>query len=105
MTSLVDEKLELEARVEPIESQKPMLENIDDDPVFSYEEQRKIIRRVDFRLVLMLGFLHCVCLIDRGNIGGAKLAGMSTELNLIGNRYVSFASEFVSTGKLTTIRA
>lgn len=105
MTSSVDEKLESEAGVEPIESQKPMLENIDDDPVFSYEEQRKIIRRVDFRLVLMLGFLHCVCLIDRGNIGAAKLAGMSTELNLIGNRYVSCASEFVSTGKLTTIRA
>lgn len=93
MTSTYDEKLESEARVEPVESQKSMLENIDDDPMFSYEEQRKIIRRVDLRLVLMLGALHCVCLIDRGNIGAAKLAGMSTELHLIGNRYVSFATE------------
>ncbi|KAJ5898430.1 hypothetical protein N7504_008718 [Penicillium tannophilum] len=94
MTSTYDEKLESEACVEPVESQKPMLENIDDDPVFSYAEQRKIIRRVDLRLVLMLGALHCVCLIDRGNIGAAKLAGMSTELHLIGNRYSVIAVSF-----------
>lgn len=94
MTSIDNEKLESEARVEPVEFQKPMLENIDDDPVYSYKEQRRIIRRVDYRLVLMLGFLHCVCLIDRGNIGAAKLAGMSKELDLIGNRYVSCATSF-----------
>jgi hypothetical protein len=104
MTSIDDKKLGSEACVEPIESQKPVLENIDDDPVYSRKEQREIIRRVDFRLVLMLGALHCVCLIDRGNIGAAKLAGMSTELNLIGNRYVSWVQIFLD-WQLTIIRA
>lgn len=29
------------------------------------EEQRKVIRRIDVRLVLTLGFLYCVSLMDR----------------------------------------
>ncbi|KAJ5946677.1 MFS general substrate transporter [Penicillium verhagenii] len=94
MTTVNEGKLGSENRVEPLESQKPMMENIDDDPVYSYTEQRNIIRRVDIRLVLMLGFLHCVCLIDRGNIGSAKVAGMSKELKLIGNRYSDIAVSF-----------
>lgn len=37
----------------------PREELLDDDPVFSYAEQRKIIHKVDRRLVLMLGFMYC----------------------------------------------
>jgi hypothetical protein len=36
---------------------------------FSPEEQKKIIRRIDRRLVLTLGFLYCVSLMDRTNLG------------------------------------
>lgn len=32
---------------------------------FTPEEQKKIIRRIDRRLVLTLGFLYCVSLMDR----------------------------------------
>ena len=84
-----DRKIDSEERVEPVESQKPIIRDLDDDPVYTYKEQRRIIRRVDLRLILMLGFLHCVCLIDRGNLGSAEVAGMEKELDLIGNRYVS----------------
>lgn len=31
------------------------------------EEQKKVIRRVDIRLVLTLGFMYCVSLMDRTN--------------------------------------
>lgn len=89
MTHLEDEKVNSDALVEAVEAQKPTSQNIDDDPVYSYQEQRKIIRRVDIRLILMLGFLHCVCLIDRGNLGGAAVAGLTKELRLVGNQYVS----------------
>ncbi|KAJ6087996.1 MFS general substrate transporter [Penicillium canescens] len=94
MTTLDDGEMNPESQVEPVESQKPILEHIDDDAVYSYKEQRSIIRRVDYRLILMLGFLHCVCLIDRGNIGSAKIAGMTKELHLIGNRYSDIAVSF-----------
>lgn len=87
MTTVEDSKIS-EAQVEPVESQKPMLNNIDDDPVYSYREQRKIIRRIDARLIVMLGFLHTVSLIDRGNLGTASVAGMEKELKLRGTQYV-----------------
>lgn len=54
---------------------------------FTPEEQKKIIRRVDKRLVLTLGFLYCVSLMDRTNLGIAVVAGMGVDLVLIGTRY------------------
>lgn len=61
----------------------------DDDRLtyFTPEEQKKIIRRIDRRLVLTLGFLYCVSLMDRTNMGIAVVAGMGVDLKLIDNRY------------------
>jgi len=42
---------------------------------FTLEEQKKIIRRVDFRLVTTLGFLYMCSLMDRTNLGAANIAG------------------------------
>jgi hypothetical protein len=36
---------------------------------FTPEEQRKIIRRIDYRLVITLGLMYCVSLMDRTNLG------------------------------------
>ena len=49
--------------------------DIDNDPVYSYQEQRTIIHRVDRRLVVTLGLIYCVSQIDRGNLGNASIAG------------------------------
>lgn len=57
---------------------------------FTPEEQRKIIRRVDRRLVFTVGAMYCVSLMDRTNMSAANIAGMSIELSLTGLRYVSF---------------
>jgi MFS family permease len=54
---------------------------------FTPAEQKKIIRRIDRRLVLTLGFLYCVSLMDRTNTGITVIAGMGVDLQLIGNRY------------------
>jgi len=42
---------------------------------FSPAEQKKLIRRIDIRLVITLGFLYCVSLLDRTNLGAASVAG------------------------------
>ncbi|KAL8830198.1 MAG: hypothetical protein Q9170_005844 [Blastenia crenularia] len=63
--------------------------DIDNDPVYSYAEQRSIIHRIDLRLVVTCGLLYCFSLIDRGNLGNASIAGMTKELSLnVGFRYV-----------------
>lgn len=59
------------------------------DHGFSPEEERGIKRRIDRRLVPVLGIMYCVSLMDRTNLGAANIAGMGTELLLIGERYVS----------------
>lgn len=61
---------------------------VDEDEEFSYAEQRKIIHRIDRRLVVMLGLMYCVSLIDRGNMPNAAVAGMHDDLNTdVGYRY------------------
>ena len=51
------------------------------------EQQRKVIRRIDMRLVLTCGFMYCVSLMDRTNTGIAVVAGMGVDLVLIDARY------------------
>ncbi|EKD17677.1 uncharacterized protein L3040_003559 [Drepanopeziza brunnea f. sp. 'multigermtubi'] len=54
---------------------------------FTLEEQRKIIRKVDCRLVLTLGALYACSLMDRTNLGAVNIAGMSEGLKLHGEQY------------------
>ncbi|RYP59080.1 hypothetical protein DL771_011002 [Monosporascus sp. 5C6A] len=60
----------------------------DYDEVYSYQEQRGIIRRVDRRLVSVLACLYIISLVDRMNISTAAIAGLNTDLELqVGTRY------------------
>lgn len=66
--------------------------SLEDDPLtyFTPEEQKKIIHRLDRRLVTVVGVMYCVSLMDRTNLSNAAIAGMNVELNLgIEMRYVS----------------
>ncbi|GAB7364521.1 hypothetical protein MBLNU230_g5329t1 [Neophaeotheca triangularis] len=64
------------------------VDNTDEDDEFTYAEQRKIIHRIDRRLVVITGLMYCVSLIDRGNMPNAAVAGMHDDLNTdIGYRY------------------
>ncbi|CRL18586.1 Sucrose/H+ symporter, plant [Penicillium camemberti] len=51
------------------------------------DETKKIVHKVDKRLLPVLTFLYLICFLDRGNIGNANVAGMSDELNLTGTQY------------------
>ena len=77
-------------------AQARQVEALDEDPEFSYPEQRKIIHRIDKRLVLMAGLMYCVSLMDRSNLPNAAVAGMNVELEMnVGFRYVSNSSRAV----------
>lgn len=61
-----------------------------DDEEYTLPEQRKIIHRIDRRLVVTCGVMYCVSLMDRTNLGSAAIAGMTKELKLtVGFRYVN----------------
>jgi hypothetical protein len=61
----------------------------DDSMGLTVEERRRIMRRIDLRLVVTVGAMYCVSLMDRTNMSAANLAGMGVELQLTGFRYVS----------------
>ncbi|VUC24524.1 unnamed protein product [Clonostachys rosea] len=63
--------------------------------IISSTAYRNIIRRIDRRLIITTGFMYCVSLIDRTNIGSANIAGMSVDLGLdVGYRYSLIALVF-----------
>ncbi|EEH20912.2 hypothetical protein PABG_03143 [Paracoccidioides brasiliensis Pb03] len=50
--------------------------------------ERALIRKIDWRLLPILGALYAIALIDRVNISNARVAGMNAELKLhVGSRY------------------
>jgi hypothetical protein len=43
---------------------------------YSELEQKRIIRRIDYRLVSILGIMYCASLMDRTNLSAAAIAGL-----------------------------
>lgn len=90
-----DSKNEYPQTISPAASQlengKPggAVDNTDEDEEFSYTEQRKIVHRIDYRMLIITGLMYCVSLIDRGNMPNAAVAGMHLDLHTNeGYRYV-----------------
>ena len=49
--------------------------DISNDEVYNPLEQKRIIHRVDRRLVTTCGFMYCISLMDRINLSVAAIAG------------------------------
>ncbi|PLN77230.1 MFS general substrate transporter [Aspergillus taichungensis] len=51
------------------------------------EIEKRVLRKLDLRVPTLLGFLYLLSLLDRSNIGNAKIAGMREDLQLDSQRY------------------
>ncbi|OSC99283.1 MFS general substrate transporter [Trametes coccinea BRFM310] len=58
-----------------------------DSPAMNSDETRRLWRRVDSRLIPLVTVMYLVAFIDKTNIGNAKIQGLTTQLNLTGNRF------------------
>ncbi|KAK5104454.1 hypothetical protein LTS08_002343 [Lithohypha guttulata] len=55
---------------------------------FDKKSEKKLVRRIDYRLLPILGAMYSIALIDRVNISAARISGMDRDLQLyIGDRY------------------
>ncbi|KAI1087127.1 major facilitator superfamily MFS-1 [Rostrohypoxylon terebratum] len=72
--------------VEQVERKKTQSTDTVEDDV-SEEEGKKILWRIDRRLVVLTGLLYCISLMDRANLGAGAVAGMLEDLDLVGTRY------------------
>ncbi len=59
---------------------------------YSEEEARRVIRKLDWRILPFTVILYTFSVLDRGNLGNAKLAGLEAELALTGPQYTWLAT-------------
>ncbi|KAL4950412.1 major facilitator superfamily domain-containing protein [Aspergillus filifer] len=64
------------------EVEKPSVQHEEALSAFTPQEHKRLIRRIDLRLVVTLGCLYCISLLDRTNLGAASVAGMQPDLNM-----------------------
>jgi hypothetical protein len=54
---------------------------------FSGIDEKKMLRKMDVRLIPVLAVLYLLSFLDRGNIGNAKIQGLSKDLHLSADGY------------------
>ncbi|KAF8539367.1 major facilitator superfamily domain-containing protein [Trichophaea hybrida] len=65
--------------------------------LYTRQEERAVIRKLDKYLVGGLAVLYMLSFLDRSNIGNAKIAGMNEDLELRGDRYEWLLTAFYIT--------
>jgi len=53
----------------------------------SAQEEAAVIRKLDWRLLSITFLLYSLAVLDRSNLGNARLAGMEDDIDLSGDRY------------------
>lgn len=51
------------------------------------QEEEAVIRKLDWRLLPLVFVLYSLSVLDRSNLGNARIAGMEDDIDLSGNRY------------------
>ncbi|KAG1736554.1 MFS general substrate transporter [Suillus lakei] len=68
--------------------------NAEKQIIFNPRERARILRKIDWYLLPFVTVFYLLSFLDRANVGNAKVAGMSTDLNLTGFRYNIAAAVF-----------
>lgn len=58
-----------------------------DQPQFTKSEENAVIRKIDRRLLPLIFVLYTLSVLDRSNLGNAKLAGLNKSVDLGGANY------------------
>lgn len=57
------------------------------DVDFRHIDTKKVLRKMDIRLIPNLALLYLLSFLDRGNIGNARIQGLTEDLGLTGAQY------------------
>lgn len=63
-------------------------------PSFTIEEENHVYRKLDWNLMPLIFVLYSLSVLDRANLGNAKIAGMKDDIDLSGRRYDWLATVF-----------
>jgi len=54
---------------------------------FPKEMENRVRGKLDWNIVPLITVVYMLSVLDRSNVGNARIAGMATDLNLVGNKY------------------
>jgi hypothetical protein len=88
MSSLTDKAVSVGQEDVVLEKPKEHDSNSEGHDVdFSGIDEKKTLRKMDLRLIPALAVLYLLAFLDRGNIGNAKIQGLTKDLHLSANGY------------------
>ena len=75
-------------RVEHLYPEDPLSDDINEVEVeFAEAEEKRVLKKLDRRVVLFVALLYLLSYLDRSNIGNARIAGLEQDLQLTGDQY------------------
>ena len=51
--------------------------------------EKKLVRKLDYKLLPALTFLYLLSFLDRSNVGNARIEGLVADLHMTGNEYLT----------------
>ena len=54
---------------------------------FTSEEEKRVISKLDWHIMPFIFLLYSLSVLDRSNLGNARIAGMEDDINISGDRY------------------
>jgi hypothetical protein len=86
-----DVRLRLDPKMDTKDDSDVMSATVDDEMI----NEKRVLRKIDFRLLPIVVALHATALVDRTNISVAMISGMTDDLSLdIGSRVSIVTSTF-----------
>ncbi|CAG8825789.1 7738_t:CDS:2, partial [Gigaspora rosea] len=82
-----DEIINMPNEVTTNTEEKKKDELIINPEVITDAKEKKLIKKIDLRIIPLIIVLNILSFLDRVNIGNAKLAHLEQDLNLVGNEY------------------
>jgi hypothetical protein len=70
------------------------------DDFIDPEEERRLVRKLDWRLIPWLCLLYLISFLDRTNIGNAVILGLGTDLNMNNDQFLMTLTVFFITYSL-----
>ena len=61
---------------------------------FTPEEEKRVISKLDWHIMPLIFLLYSLSVLDRSNLGNARIAGMEDDIDIAGNRYTWLATVF-----------
>lgn len=60
-------------------------------------DEKALLRKMDRKLLPAVGILYLLSFLDRSNVANAKVEGLTTDLHMTGNQYLTGLTLFFGT--------